>query len=194
MTLPHLLTIALTLIWLAFEATVSAKKRPDARTARSADRSLTLLWLANASAISIAMTLDGSGWLDRHVGGPRVDSLPLAYGGCALIVAGLTLRGSAIRALGKRFTVQVAIVDQHQILRTGLYRWVRHPSYLGSLISLLGLSLALRSWLCLALLLLLPLAATLYRIQVEEAVLRGHFGEAYEAYARRSWRLVPGLY
>ena len=185
MTVSHLLTVALTLLWLAFEATVSAKKRPAPGTARPGDRSLTLLWVANFIAISVAMTLDGTGWLDKQAGGPRAASPLLAYGGCALIVAGLLLRGSAIRALGRRFTVQVAIVDQHQLLQDGLYRWVRHPSYLGSLISLLGLGLALRSGLCLALLVLLPLAATLVRIHVEGV---------YDAYARRTWRLLPGVY
>lgn len=75
----------------------------------------------------------------------------------------------------------------------GLYRHLRNPSYLGLLVNALGWALAFRSGLglLLAALTLVPLIA---RIHAEEALLLKHFGEEYEAYRARSWRLLPGLY
>jgi len=43
------------------------------------------------------------------------------YFGCAIIVAGLLMRSSAIQTLGKQFTVQVSIVNDHKIVDTGIY-------------------------------------------------------------------------
>jgi protein-S-isoprenylcysteine O-methyltransferase Ste14 len=75
----------------------------------------------------------------------------------------------------------------------GIYRVIRHPSYLGLLVSSFGSALAFRSGvgLLLAALMLVPLIG---RIRAEEALLREQFGSDYEAYCARTSRLVPGLY
>jgi CubicO group peptidase (beta-lactamase class C family) len=74
-----------------------------------------------------------------------------------------------------------------------LYGIVRHPSYLGSLLTFVGLGLALENWLSILVLVILPAAATFYRISVEEKVLIDHFGSAYTDYMSRTKRLVPGV-
>jgi protein-S-isoprenylcysteine O-methyltransferase Ste14 len=76
---------------------------------------------------------------------------------------------------------------------TGVYGVIRHPSYLGLIISTVGWALAFRSGLglLLAASLVLPLLA---RIRAEERLLRGQFGDEYDAYRRRTWRLIPGVY
>ena len=85
-------------------------------------------------------------------------------------------------------------MEQHALVETGLYRTIRHPAYLGMLATVLGFGLAAGNWLSLAALVGLPLAATLYRIRVEERALLHHFGPAYQAYAGRTKRLLPGIY
>jgi protein-S-isoprenylcysteine O-methyltransferase len=114
--------------------------------------------------------------------------------GLALLCAGTALRWAAIRALWSYFTVNVSILEGQRVVRRGPYRWVRHPSYTGLLLRYLGFGLALANWLSAALIFLPLLAATLYRIRVEEAALGEHFGGEYAAYARETKRLVPGLY
>jgi protein-S-isoprenylcysteine O-methyltransferase Ste14 len=84
-------------------------------------------------------------------------------------------------------------VEGHKIIDKGLYGIIRHPSYLGSLVTFAGLGLALENWLSLLVLLALPVAATLYRISVEEKALLDHFGSAYRDYMRRTKRLIPGI-
>lgn len=68
-----------------------------------------------------------------------------------------------------------------------------HHSYSGSLLSFLGLGLALENWISLVILVALPLASTLYRISVEERALLDHFGAGYEKYGERTKSLVPGI-
>jgi protein-S-isoprenylcysteine O-methyltransferase Ste14 len=118
----------------------------------------------------------------------------VAAAGLVLLVAGTALRWAAIRALWDYFTLNVSILEGQRVVRRGPYRVVRHPSYTGLLLRYLGFGFAFANWLSAALVFLPLLAATLYRIRVEEAALGRHFGEEYAAYARETKRLVPGLY
>ena len=116
---------------------------------------------------------------------------PVAGG---LMIFGLALRITAIVTLGRSFTVNVAIHASQSIQRTGLYGIVRHPSYLGIEIIFLAVGLYSRNWACLALILIAPTAAVLYRIHVEEQALVGAFGDEYVEYSRTTKRLIPGVY
>ncbi|WP_347900988.1 isoprenylcysteine carboxylmethyltransferase family protein [Pseudomonas purpurea] len=113
--------------------------------------------------------------------------------GAALFIAAGALRLWPVFVLGNRFSGLVAIQPGHTLVTDGIYRTVRNPSYLGLLVNSLGWALAFRSGLgvVLTLLTLLPLIA---RIRSEEALLRSQFGDEYEAYCARTWRLIPGLY
>ncbi len=149
------------------------------------------MWASTIASIVLGV---GPKFSLRSIG--RIDwhSPIVGYIGCVIMVAGLLIRWSAIRTLGKQFTVQVSIVNDHMIVDTGIYGVVRHPSYLGNLICFIGLGLALESWISLLILFALPLAATLYRISVEEKVLVEHFGSKYADYCKRTKRLIPGIY
>ena len=77
----------------------------------------------------------------------------------AVVTPLIPLRPVAIRTLGKHFTYTLSIVDDHRIVDTGIYRLVRHPSYLGSLMCLLGLGVALENWISLIIVVVVPLIA-----------------------------------
>jgi len=111
----------------------------------------------------------------------------------ALFGAGGALRLWPVFVLGDRFSGLVAIQPGHRLVTSGVYGVIRHPSYLGLLISSLGWGLAFRSWIgvLLAALLVPPLLA---RINAEERLLRSQFGDEYDAYRARTSRLIPGLY
>jgi protein-S-isoprenylcysteine O-methyltransferase Ste14 len=113
--------------------------------------------------------------------------------GVVLFTLGGVLRLSAVFVLGDRFSGLVAIQPGHRLVTTGLYRRIRHPSYLGMMINSLGWALAFRSGvgILLTALMLVPLLA---RIQAEERFLQSEFGAEYGTYRTRTWRLVPGLY
>jgi protein-S-isoprenylcysteine O-methyltransferase Ste14 len=93
--------------------------------------------------------------------------------------------------LGRFFTYDVAIHAGQTVIEAGPYRYIRHPSYTGGLVTLAGIGLALGNWA--ALLALLACAGTgyAYRMYVEEAALVAALGEPYKAYMLRTTRLLP---
>jgi protein-S-isoprenylcysteine O-methyltransferase Ste14 len=116
---------------------------------------------------------------------------PLVFGaGLVLMASGYLFRLYAIRVLGRFFTVVVATRRDQRVIEVGPYRYVRHPSYTGSLVTFVGMCLALTNWLALAAL-LVPIAGYGYRIAVEEAALQEALGDEYRAYMRRTKRLIP---
>jgi protein-S-isoprenylcysteine O-methyltransferase Ste14 len=116
------------------------------------------------------------------------------YAAFALMIAGLILRWTAILSLGKAFSVNVAIRTTQTLYQSGLYRFVRHPSYSGMVVCFVAIALAGRNWYSAAELLVATTAAILYRIHVEEAALLEGFGAQYAAYRTHTWRLIPGIY
>lgn len=113
--------------------------------------------------------------------------------GLVLIAFGFTLMAWAEEVLGRLFSTQVTIQEGHQLVTSGPYRHLRHPRYLGILLFNFGMALVFRSGLTLILALAL-LIVLLWRIHDEEKLLREEFATAWEAYAQRSWRLVPLVY
>ena len=107
---------------------------------------------------------------------------------------GLAIRVWAIVALGRAFRTTVEVDSGQAIVSTGPYRWVRHPSYSGLLLIVFGCGLAAGNWLALAVCLLLPLPALLWRIHVEEAELIRVLGDRYRAYQAHTKRLFPGVW
>ncbi len=111
-----------------------------------------------------------------------------------VLISGITVRAAAIITLGRAFSVNVAIRDEQRLKRDGLYRFVRHPSYLGIEIAFFAIGLNSGNWACLLWILLLPTLGLVYRIHVEEQVLRSAFGGEYAAYCKTTKRLIPGLF
>jgi protein-S-isoprenylcysteine O-methyltransferase Ste14 len=113
--------------------------------------------------------------------------------GVALYAGGGALRIWPVFVLGRRFSGLVAIQPGHTLVTDGIYSYIRNPSYLGLLILSLGWALAFRSGLgvLLAALNIPPLVA---RMNSEERLLHAQFGQEYEAYRARTWRLLPGVY
>ncbi len=113
--------------------------------------------------------------------------------GLALFVLGQVAVSGAQIALDRQFSVEVTIQKDHRLVTEGVYRYLRHPRYLGIVVFTLGFALVFRSGVGLA---LVPAETfvLLWRIGDEEALLRSEFGPAWDAYAERSWRLVPFVF
>jgi protein-S-isoprenylcysteine O-methyltransferase Ste14 len=122
-----------------------------------------------------------------------IDGDTVRWIGVVLFALGGVLRLWPVFVLGRRFSGLVAIQPGHTLVTDGVYRIIRHPSYLGLLAGSFGWALAFRSGigLVLATLMIVP---TIGRIRAEEALLRSQFGADYEAYCARTSRLVPGIY
>jgi len=117
----------------------------------------------------------------------------LRWLGLALYVAGNVLAFAAVKALGKQYSGYVTLQDGHRLVQEGVYGVIRHPIYLRALLVVVGLPLLFRSWLFLG---MLPLGALFVglRIRAEERLLAEEFGAEFDAYRRRTWRLLPYIY
>jgi protein-S-isoprenylcysteine O-methyltransferase Ste14 len=122
-----------------------------------------------------------------------LDGEAIRWLGVALFAAGGLLRIWPVFVLGHRFSGLVAIQPGHALVTDGIYGVIRHPSYLGLLVSSLGWGLAFRAGVgvLLAACFIPPLVA---RIKAEERLLAAEFGAEYEAYRARTSRLIPGVY
>jgi protein-S-isoprenylcysteine O-methyltransferase Ste14 len=109
------------------------------------------------------------------------------------VTVGGTLRLWPIFVLGRRFSGLVAIQPEHKLVTDGIYGHIRHPSYLGLLITAFAWALAFRSGLGL-LIAAVNIVAVVGRIKAEERLLQTQFGAEYDAYRARTWRLIPWLY
>lgn len=115
------------------------------------------------------------------------------YLGIFLMLLGVLVRQWAIAILGRFFSLTVRIAEDHMVVDKGPYRFVRHPSYTGVLITFVGLGLAVQSGGALLVLLAVFGVSFGYRMYVEERTLLSELGEDYASYMKRTKRLVPFL-
>jgi protein-S-isoprenylcysteine O-methyltransferase len=171
------------------EVALGIFKRSGAPSQATDRSSLRLLWVVILASVAVAIVAT------RTL--PQFGSQLLASGyplGLLVFLAGLALRWYAIVYLGRFFTVDVAIAEDHRVVDSGPYRIVRHPSYTGALLAFLGFGICLGNWVSLAVATLPIALAFMRRIHVEEAALNQVLGERYAEYARRTRRLVPWVY
>lgn len=179
------LFLLVSLIWVLSEIGLSYMKRSASASLDLDKSSLRILWLTITASVTIGIYIGSS-----RIGAIGYYTTEIHFAGIAFIGLGLLLRWISIFRLKKHFTVSVSIKEGHQLIQTGLYKNMRHPAYSGSLLSFLGLGLALNSWLSFLIIFLPILLAFSYRISVEETVLRKAFGNEYEDYAKRTRKLV----
>ncbi|MBI3242805.1 MAG: isoprenylcysteine carboxylmethyltransferase family protein [Chloroflexi bacterium] len=171
--------------WAVFELVVNLRLwNADSKNHDRLSRYLIIA--AVLAAFSLAVLATRLHAFDLRLFRPQV-----FYWGLTLMLTGLGFRWVAIRQLGRFFIPEVAIQPGHRIMDQGLYHFIRHPSYTGTFITIVGYGLALTNWLSLAVMLLGSGVAYAYRIRLEEAALLEAFGDEYRAYMRRTKRLIP---
>ncbi len=175
-------TIALGVAALFTEGHVGSGIRED-RSNRWVIAALGLLGVADAYLPAFADRIDF-----LTFGGEDI-----RWFGVALSAAGGALRLAPVFVLGRRFSGLVAIQPDHRLVTGGIYRTIRHPSYLGLLIGVVGWAFAFRSGVGLVIAFLI-LVVVIARINAEERLLSETFGAKYAAYRARTWRLVPFVY
>ena len=174
--------------WLGGE--VALMSRTDEGDVRSRDATTYVLTLTVFAGIALAIalaaadagpTLPGDGWWP-------------VLAGAALVAAGYALRVWSVRTLGRFFKYRVVVQEAHEVVDSGPYRHIRHPSYTGMVMCSAGLGLMLGSWLTLAAAVLPTLIGFTLRLLSEERALAAELGEPYRAYMARTKRLVPGVW
>lgn len=176
-------------ICILSEISLVIYKRSGSHSKNQDQGSMRIVWLAALCSVPL-------GRLAR-VTVPQAQSdilIQLAAAAVGIFAVGMILRWVSVIYLGRFFTVNVAIADGHQVIDTGPYRLLRHPSYTGLLLMFLGTGIASGNLLTLLIFVLLPAAALLHRIAIEEAVLSGALGSRYVDYMSKTKRLIPFVY
>lgn len=134
-------------------------------------------------------------WLAFAFRGAGIGLLPAwtEWPGLLVMLLGIALRTWAIFLLGRFFSVRVELQAGHRVVSAGPYRYIRHPAYTGSMVTLAGVGLALGSWLAVLLIAALFWLVYSFRVRVEEAFLLSSLGDEYRAYMRRTGRFFPSL-
>lgn len=176
--------------WFASELYIGIATRTRDSSGTVRDRgTLRLLWIVITCSVTACIWFGESNpsTFFGSVQGPKVAAI-------CVIAVGLALRWAAIITLGKSFSSNVAIHATQTVLKTGLYRWMRHPSYTGLLLCFIAIGLHEHNWISLLIITVPTTAALLYRIHVEEIALREAFGGEYVQYSSETRRLIPGIY
>ena len=176
----------ISLAWIAAEVVNQIVGRRMGGLRRGQDRGS--FWVIGGMVVAVVMISYGLRATDVGVGIGTVQ-----FVGMALMTVGIAFRQWSVAVLGRHFSVAVVTEAEQHLVTEGPYRWLRHPSYTGGILTLAGLPLALGSWLALLPVLVLALAAYLYRANVEEQALTARFGQAYTEFARNRPRFFPGL-
>jgi protein-S-isoprenylcysteine O-methyltransferase Ste14 len=176
-------------IWLGFTVfwSLTAGPRGPGRSKESAESRAIRQILLALSLLLLFASIPGLGWLLIP---PNQWHAPA---GLAIMAAATLLHVWARVHLGRNWSSEVMIKTDHQLVRTGPYRLVRHPIYTailglafgtaivsGRLVSMLGAALFTYAY--------------IRKLQLEERALGATFGSAWEEYRRHSWALVPWLY
>ena len=169
-------------IYLARMAELRTKRNTVPGTVRE---TRTLGWFV---AVGTLMLLGGWGeFLWR-----RPDWNPVTFVlGWACWFASFGIRRSAIAALGQFWSLHVEIRESHIFVRSGPFRWMRHPTYFSMILELLAAAFILQAPVTLAVAMLLFVPALLERLRLEESALVDKFGDAYRAYQHSTPAVIP---
>ena len=186
---PGAVTVVVVGAWIGVEAYAAhgGSRRRDVVQDGGTKRFLVLtLYAGLAAAVAIAL----------YIPATRLPAPEAAWfwSGVFVALTGAGLRAWAIRTLGEFFTRDVMIREAHIVVSGGPYRVLRHPSYTGTGLILVGLGLMLGSWLSLGVVVTAFGTSHLPRILHEERVLGARFGSEYDEFARKRRRLVPFLW
>ncbi len=190
---PYWPVFAVVMIWafspefrIVRTAQKSVAKEKDSRDAGS----VALIAIGGAIGLAIAVPLAWVRSLHASAG-----LAPLLFGvGIAMLIGGSLLRRHCWRLLAGSFTGDVRARPDQAIVRTGAYRWLRHPSYTAGILMNTGIGLALGSWGSALVLVVVSFAVYAYRISVEERALLEVVGEPYRQFIQTRRRLIPFIY
>jgi protein-S-isoprenylcysteine O-methyltransferase Ste14 len=184
-----IIIIVVSYLYGFFEVFLNLRQRRKSKVTTSSDKS-SLWWLYGLITLGYALSFS--------IGATKVGRIyywnTFFAVGMALVVIGLMIRIYSILTLKQYFTYSVAKVENHKIIETGLYKFIRHPGYLGQLIIFIGISTSISNWLSILVMMIPVTLGYLYRIKIEERFMLEQLGEDYLNYQERTKRIIPMIY
>jgi protein-S-isoprenylcysteine O-methyltransferase Ste14 len=181
----HGLLLGTVAIWAVLELRQAINRRTG--TVKAGWGSEIVFRLAVVAGVAAALTLSRAA--------PAAAIRPaVVWIGLGLLWCGIALRLWSFRTLGRYFTFIVQASSDQPVITGGPYRLIRHPSYAGILLAVMGLGLFIRNWWSLLSLTVAVACGVVFRIRAEERALLDNLGDSYRAYAATRKRLVPFIW
>jgi protein-S-isoprenylcysteine O-methyltransferase Ste14 len=185
----NIIFIIVWVVWFISEIILIILLRSGQYDKKGQDKgSLGIVW------ITVAIAIISGVFCSINFNFPIGRMLIIPYTGLILIIIGMIFRFIAVWSLGRLFTVDVTIRENHAIKKDGLYKIIRHPSYSGMLLSFIGFGISLNNWISIFIITILVTIGLLYRIKIEEKLLIDQFGSEYKEYMKSTYRLIPFIY
>jgi len=179
--------------WFAFVIVFLVQKRPPSPPEKKRDRgslfgimlqgaSYAIVWAWHRQPFTPIASISESAEIAIVI-----LTAALSFGSVLLVL-------SAIRTLGKEWSFTARLVEGHNLITQGPYRFVRHPIYTGMLGMLLATGLSISFWMALILGVIIFAAGTAIRVRSEENLLREAFGDQFQLYKQRVAAVIPYLF
>jgi len=177
-----ILLISAAVLWLS----QPGFSKQDMNSDKQSDK-LSILLILIASSISVFSSVIE--WAYFTPDKSQINSVTVI--GFIFLLIGICFRVWSINVLGKNFTATVKITREHELIKTGPYKLIRHPSYLGAFVAIIGCPVFLNNTYTIFISCIAMTIAYYFRINVEEKTLSNHFGKYYEDYKKGTYRLLP---
>lgn len=117
----------------------------------------------------------------------------LAWAGVVLFALAILLLWRSHHDLGRNWTVIVSLRKKHELITSGVYKYIRHPMYSAHLIWAIAQIMILHNWIAGYSFLIVQIPFYYFRINNEERMMIEQFGNSYKSYMQKTDRLIPGL-
>ncbi|WP_207493401.1 methyltransferase family protein [Aridibaculum aurantiacum] len=185
----HYKILVLIVISVAMWLTMPAVTAEETSEKKDSDKFSVLLILIMSVISVMAPVIDWAYFMQDQSSFTWVTSL-----GIVMMLSGMLFRAWAVKTLGEFFTATVQIKNDHQLVTAGPYSIVRHPSYTGAFLSIVGSAVVLHSWIGFAIAFACMTIAYYVRIRIEETKLTAHFGQVYLQYQHTTKRIIPFIW
>jgi len=185
----HIKTIVLAIAAAALWLSQPAFSAQDSKSHKSSDRNSVLVILI-MSSLSVAFAVSEWAYTSANTSSDFI--MTLIGGG--LLLVGIAVRVWAIQTLGKHFTATATLLNDHKLIIDGPYKFVRHPSYLGAFMAIIGCPVFLNAPIAIIIAIIAMSIAYYLRISVEEKMLGDYFGDGYKTYKQTTKRLIPFIW
>ena len=176
-------------VWFLSEFFLARTKRSLPSDKQEDKSSLRTIWTTIILSVNAGVFMG-----IQRLGHIELQNALMPFVGYIFIICGLIIRWTAVLTLKRQFTVDVSIRSGHKIISHGIYRIIRHPSYLGTILSFLGLGIYFSNYISIIVIALPITIVFLYRISIEEQALIQSFGDEYRDYCKTTRRLIPRIY
>lgn len=145
----------------------------------------------NVSAIILVFTILGIFRLGVLSENLVADFVYLRYVGLIIFIVFSWVQVVSYKSLGNSYSHEIVVFREHQLIKKGMYKSIRHPQYVSQILSDIGAGLALMSYCVIPLVLLVEIPLFIMRANFEERLLQNHFGDDYKDYKKKSGFFLP---